>query len=126
MSYEKIITGIFAEKSTPKITSVIKDDTGTVIPGSSLDSLVLTLYDKLTGNLLGGRSAQQDIKNINGGVIDESGNFSLQLTALDMAIETDTLRTETHVALVEWKYSGSALGNKLNIIFNVANLAKVT
>ncbi len=125
MSHDVHITGEFVEKSTPKITAVIKDEDDVVLPGSALDSLTLTLYDLLTDGLLGGRSAGQDILGANGGAVDESGNFTLQLTEADMAIVDGTRAIETHVALVEWVYS-TVLGNKINIYFKVANLNKVT
>ncbi len=126
MSHDTIITEHYAEKSTPKITAVIKDEDGIVIPGGSLNTLTLTLYDKATDTLLGSRSAQQDILEVNGGSVDGSGNFALQLTAADMAIVTDAVRVETHIALIEWTYNSGLLGNKKNIIFKVVNLNRVT
>lgn len=125
MADEALIRKHFAEKSTPKITGIIKDEDGVVIPGASLDSLTLTLYNAANGVLLGARPAQQDIKGINGGSVDVNGNFALQLTIADMAIIDDTVSLETHIALIEWTYS-TVLSGKKNIKFRVSNLEKVS
>ncbi len=125
MSHEKIIVEHYSEKSTPKITGVIRDTGGIALPGSLINTLTLTLYDELTDSLLGGRSAQQNILGINGGSVGEDGLLSLQLTASDMTIQTPSRVREVHVALIEWVYN-TVLGNKLNIKFTVANLNKVT
>lgn len=124
MSHRKQIPGEFAEKGTPKIKGAIRDDAGVGIPGGSITTLKLTLYDELSGDLLGGRTAGQDIKGINGGDVDVNGNFTLQLTASDMAINDNIHPAEVHIALIEWTY-GASLGNKKEIEFTVVNLLKV-
>ena len=124
MSHRESVPGEFIEKSTPKIKSVIRDDAGVGIPGGALTTLILTLYEELTGNLLGSRPAGQDILGVNGGSVDVNGNFALQLALADMAILDDIRRSEVHIALIEWTY-GAGLGNKKEIEFVVINLAKV-
>lgn len=124
MSHRESTPGEFPEKGTPKITGVIRDDAKIGIPGGSLTTLILTLYDELSGTLLGSRPAGQDILGTNGGSVDGSGNFALQLTSADMAIVDSIRPEEVHIALVEWTY-GAGLGGKKEIEFLVINLVKV-
>lgn len=113
------------EKGTCKLTGVIVDETGTPLPLANVVSLKCTLYDRESGNPLGGRT-NQDIKNAAGGTLDAAGNFSLTLADADNAILDPTRAFELHEALIEWTYGGGSKPGRQVFRIAVRNLRKVT
>ena len=59
------------EKITARYTADIQDHEENAIAGSSLTTLTLTLYDKVTGTVINSRD-NQDVLNTNGVSVDES------------------------------------------------------
>ena len=112
-------TGAYPEKTTRIFTTTIKDEAGVAIPGSSLTSLVWTLYSEHTLAVVNGRSAVDIKANVDG-----SGLLTLILLPADMAILQPSLSEERHRALFEWVYSSGKEGRHEARI-TVSNLAKV-
>lgn len=67
------------------------------------NTLLMTLYDDVSKQLLGGRPAMQNILNANGGTVTD-GAGSLELTPADNELVTDC-DTEDHVAFLHWTYT---------------------
>lgn len=107
--------GPFHERDTVLITGLVKDnDTPpNPIPGASLVSATLTLYSEQVGNtaptypIINARD-HFDIKpNINA-----FGELALTLTQADMAlVDTPTVATEYHRALIEWVWNVDKRGS---------------
>jgi hypothetical protein len=112
-----------SEQCTAKIKGVLRDEDGAAIDGATITSLGLTLYDKVTGNIINSRD-HLNILNVNGGSVDSVGNFAWIMTPSDNMIVNDSLNNEEHHALIEFTYSGGRQGKKL-VVFVVENLVKV-
>lgn len=114
------------EKGNATFTATLKDDTGTVIPGSALTTLVCTLYDRSSGVTLNNRNAQS-ILGLNGGSVSSPGGvLTLQLLSADNVLQSQDITEETHIALIEGTYNAGAKALKHELVFVVVNLTKVT
>lgn len=115
------------ERVTAEITTTVTNQAGTGIPGSSLTTLTLTLYDKKTGEVINSVSGT-DILNTGRGSIDESGVLTLTLEPEDMPVVDSDLKAgniEHHVALIVWTWdSGDKRGHD-ELIIPVRNSLKV-
>lgn len=112
------------EGTTPRIVCEVQDQNGAPVQPVSL---VLTLYDRDTEMLLGGRPAQQDIFNANG-VTVAAGVVTWQMTVADNVIINDHKAVESHVALLEWTWADSfptPRADKHEIVLMVHNLDMV-
>jgi hypothetical protein len=115
------------EKTTPKITAIIKDEAGVGIPATSINSLLLTLYnldDAPTHTILNSRNAQ-NVLNTSNVVLDESGNLTWSTVPDDTAI-VGTESNEKHRAVFEWTYNGGVKNGKYIIDMTIKNLEKTT
>lgn len=127
MAIQTVLTNKIPEQTTPKITAVIKDENGTAIPASSLDTLTLDLYnqsDAPTFTVINLRSAQ-NVLNANGVTVDASGNLTWQMVTADNVIIDSTLKTEKHRAVFNWTYSAGAKTGRHIIDLTVVNLEKI-
>lgn len=116
---------IIAEKTTKKLSFVVRDEADVAIPAANLSTLTATLYVKRSGAIINSRNAQS-ILNANGGTVDSSGNGTLTLTPADNAIVSATGAEEDHELLIEWTYAAGVKAGKHLIHLRVANLTKVT
>ena len=101
-------------------TSQLLDETGTPIPGATLTAAVLTFYDRLTGAIVNGRSAQ-NVLNANNVVIDGSGNLTWTMPPADhpvLATGRPTPSAERHIAFFTFTWPTGALEH--NVAFDVA------
>lgn len=109
-------------------TARLKDETGTALGSSLLNSLTLTLYDKVSGDILNSRSAQ-NVLNANQVTVDTAGLLTWYWLPTDMVLIDDTKLTETHIAIfeVKWTDSGSRL-RQLNheVVFTVNAIDNLT
>ncbi len=124
MAIRTVIPTRIAERTTPRISAVLKDETGAVIPGSALTALTLTLY--LAGDLtqiLNGRN-KQNVLNANGVTVDAAGNLIWTSSAADHAF-LSTAEEEAHVALFEWTWAAGAKAGKHELLLYVTNLVGV-
>lgn len=98
------------EETTAKFTAVVKDQDGTAIPYTSLDTLQLTVYDQDTETVL---RTTTDALNSNGVTVDASGNLTWILEPYETKISNLTIdieATEDKVALFEYSYSALKTG----------------
>lgn len=123
MAYKTTISQSLPERKTARFTAVMKDETNTVVPGSSLNTLTLTLYNKKDLTVINSRN-KHDILNTNGGTVSSLGNLTLILDPADMIIVHIVNKQEVHVALIEWTYGAGRAGGH-EIEFTVDNLSLV-
>lgn len=119
-----IITDLVPEKSTSRVTGVIKDEADTAVPSADITTLTLTLF-KVSNSLILNSRDDVDIKNVNGGTVDSSGNLVMTFTPADNAI-TNGRSKEVHRAMFKWTYNAGAKTGFHEVEFTVGNLLKVT
>jgi len=112
------------EGETSLYTATIKDENGAVIPGSSLDSLTLTLYTLEAQTIINSRDSQ-NILGANGGAVDGSGVLTMELNELDNAIINNTLDIEWREMLFKWTYATATRTGRHVKSYAVRNLSKV-
>lgn len=115
-----------AEGQTTRIRGVLLDENEQ--PLGALQTMVLTLYDKITGAIINSRD-HQNILNVNGGTLlstpDANGdNWFLVLGTLDMPVLHPDLSVEIHVALVQFTFGASKSGLH-EIEIPILNVVKV-
>ncbi len=93
------------EDTTPDYTATLLDKDGVVVPGSVLDSLLLTYFHEYTGAIINGRE-NQNVLQLNGVTVDELGKLTWTLSQADSAILDDALHQEPHVAQFMFTYPG--------------------
>ncbi len=121
-----VITNESPEQATAVLTGTIKDLDGTPIPGSALDTMVLTLFNKGgEEEIINGRD-NQTILAMNGGDVDEDGLLTLRLDPDDMALCSQDVLEETHVASLVWTYNGDGTTGRAEVLFRVVNLRRVS
>jgi hypothetical protein len=118
---QRIKTDI-GEKTTPLLTFLVKDETGTPVAGTSMDSCTIRIYDEKTETDLSTPTTGRDII----ANIDANGVGSVVLTEAETAIVNTQKRSEWHAALVHWEYNAGAGDGKALILFEVKNFATVT
>ena len=113
--------GRFRERDTPVLRAMVKDNSATpvAIPGSSLDTMTLTMYDEATSAIVNARD-HVDVK----ANVDGNGLLTFQLTTADMAILAATKSLEQRRILLEWTWDTTKRGS-WEIQFIVVNLLKV-
>jgi len=127
MSIQTVLTAKIPERTTPKITAVIKDENGVAIPDTSLDTLTLDLYnmsDDPVFAVINSRTAQ-NVLNANDVTVDTSGILVWQMVTADNAIIDATLKTEKHRAVFNWTYSSGIKTGRHIIDLTVVNLEKI-
>lgn len=105
MSHATVETFELAEDTTPDYTVYLVDKDDDPIPGSVLDSLVLTFYQEYTRAIINARD-RQNVLQLNGVTVDEAGKLTWNMTRGDTAIINDALRHEPHMALFEYTFPG--------------------
>lgn len=112
------------ELSTAMITFTAKDEAGAAIPGSDLDSLTVTLFEKESGEVINSRE-RADILGANGGSVDEDGVGVWIMEPEDNAIVLANRSSEEHIALFEWGWNAGGRQGKATVRIVVQNLAMV-
>ncbi len=112
------IVGPYRERDSVFLTCTIRDNLDVAIPGSSLVSIVYTLYSERTLLVINSRDHVSCIGNVDG-----NGVLSLELTPADMAI-VDNKLAENHRMLIEWIWNSTRRGSH-EIQIQVSNVAKV-
>ena len=132
MSHEIDSTFDIDEDTTPDYTATLRKKTnldgtpGDPIPGSVLDSLVLTFYQEYTRAIINSRD-RQNVLQLNGVTVNEAGLLTWTMTRADTAILNDALRSEPHIALFEYTFPGVTGTEyaKHVVRFNVDNQVRV-
>ena len=109
----------YNENDTGVFTATVVDEADNPVPGSTLDTMKLTLYLNGVGTIINGRDSQNTL-NANNVTIDESGNLTWLIQKADNVIlDANNLDNgiETHKALFVWTWSsGTKQGSDLNSI----------
>lgn len=108
-------------------SALLKDQDGNPITQAMIDSLVGTLYDEKSGEILNERDHVDVFADLDGAV-DAEGELTLKLNGDDNAIVDDTRDLEQHILLLEWTWTDPdavTRDGKAEIAFIVRNLAKV-
>lgn len=122
------------ESSTARLTAIVEDETETAIPGASLDTLTLHLYDQktelaspgTTAAVLNGRN-RQNVLNANGCTVDSSGGLEMIFTPADnVIVNTGAWESERHVALFEYTYAAGLKAGKEEVLIDVVNYSRTT
>lgn len=127
------------EQASGVYRATITDESGAMLPGSTLATLALTLYAIGAGGAstyINSRNAQ-DVLNTNGVAVYDTlqtdtlvdgtqltYNLKWSISALDTTISNTNLKVERHIALFEWTW-GLAKSGKHEIILAVSNLREV-
>lgn len=93
------------EGTTPDYTALLVDKNDVPVPGSVLDSVILTYYQEYTGEIINGRE-KQNISQANNWTFDDDGNIVWHMQPGDSVILDDRLSHEPHIALLEFTYAG--------------------
>ena len=118
------MSGRVDEKNTALYRGQLVDELDQNIALIDINTLVVTLYDAITGTIINGRD-DQNIKNQNGCVISSTGGITWTLTPLDNIIIDPTLDTELHIALFEGTH-GAGKEIHHQFAYRVKNLNKVS
>jgi hypothetical protein len=122
---ETLIFGPVNERTSTQYTATLRDETGAVVPDTSLSSLLLTLYvPDANLTIVNGRDSQ-NVLNANGVTVDASGVLTWTLTPDDTAILDDALEVEQHIALLTYTW-GINKAARHRFVVLVRNLAKVS
>jgi hypothetical protein len=116
------------EGTTPDYTATLLDKDGVAVPGSVLDSLLLTYFQEYTGAIINGRDSQS-VLQINGITVDEDGKLIWTLSLADAAILDNSLHEEPHIAQFMFTYpgvGGSTEVSRHKVRFLVQNQDKVS
>ena len=112
------------ERQTTRITGTLYDDEGDPIPGSTLTTLTLTVYDNDFAQTVIVNA--RNILNANDGTVDEDGQVAVLLSPADMLIRTASLPYERHTCLFEWTWGSDPVKTGAEeLVLVVRNLAKV-
>jgi hypothetical protein len=118
------IPGLLSEESTPILRLTMRDEAKQPILASAMTSIKVTGFVRKTEVAIGLWTKRETL-NLNGGTYHAtSGLWELPLGAADMAVQDQSLRTETHAWLVEW-YWGAGKQNRKLFIMHIANMPKV-
>ena len=122
---------LYTKENTGAVyTATLEDSSGTAIPLANITTMVLTLYDVASGDIINSRD-DQDVKNTNNVTINAtSGLLTWAMQADDNPIVDDAGTSEVgdrenHKALFE--YTGTFTGSpgKHVALISVLNLGKV-
>jgi len=119
---EQPVYGPIPEESTAIVRAVVTDANGS--PLTALDSLTVSLFDRLTGVVINGRN-KQSLLNANGGVFDTvTSELTWTMAPKDNIIVEQRNEMEEHLAQIEFTYASGALG-RYEIVLRVRNLARL-
>ena len=125
MGYRTVLTDIIPERSSAKVTFTLKDENGSVVPGSSLTTFTLTLYPTTDSTTTINSRNDQNVLNVNGVTVDSQGVVIWLVDPADNAIIDTDLTVENHIALFEWTW-GSGKAGRHEILMTIQNLTLVT
>lgn len=121
------------EQESGRYTALITGDDGVVLPGSSLVTLLLTVYvikRDGTDQIVNGRN-RQNVLNVNNVQVLETALTDAQGRAYNLiwSIQpgdttlVEDIRQERHICLWEWTFAGGA-GND-EVYLNVRNVRRI-
>lgn len=93
--------------STPIYTAALVDTNDNPIPGSNLNTMLLTIADTLTGTIINGVQ-NINILNTNRGIIDQFGNVTVLLEPADTMLGYPSYRIVERSLIFVWTYNGGS------------------
>ena len=109
------------EGSSAVYTATVSDPDGAAVPLAAYTSILLTLYDEYTGNIINSRH-DQDVLNANDVAIDAAGELTWQIQPEDTIILSTTRRGEWHIALFVFTWSAGRYTHRTRMrIINYAH-----
>lgn len=94
----------FRERNSARVTGTVKDNTGTAIPGSALDTFTWDLYNEPTPDQVINSRSDVDAK----ASVGDDGTFAIKLLPADMQIVDSARRTEMHRLLIKFTWIDAA------------------
>lgn len=122
------LNAVVAARSTAEYSARLFDahDPPVPIGGTELTSLVLSLSDRMTGEVVNGLDAV-DIFNTGRGSIDDGGNLLVTFEPADMAILIVPPQPEGkqyRSMVIEWVYAGGSKVGRHQVDFAVVELER--
>lgn len=118
-----VYLGSMNETTTGRYTATMYDETGTVIDGTAMSSLTLTLYDKRTYSIINSRNAQ-DVKGTNGVAVTNVGGLTWTISKSD-TVMVGTGQTERHVAVFVGTWAAGAKQFVHEVEMDIINVKRV-
>jgi hypothetical protein len=118
------VLGTVNEGTSARYTGTLRDESGAVVPASSLDSLTLTLFDVATETIINARD-DQDVLNAHGVTISEAGEIVWTIEPDDNVIVTVRRTLEKHEARFSATW-GSTKRSEHVLQYYVRNLKRLT
>lgn len=115
------------QNNTYKVTFNLVDEDGTAVPGTSLDTMTLTLYyynpsettkDKYHLDIINSRNDQL-VLNANDVTVDANGLVTWYMQPEDNTKMNSSTEEEIHVALFVWTWDTAEKKNSLELYFKV-------
>lgn len=115
------------EETTAIYGTTVQDENEDAIAAASITTLVLTLYDKTTEQIINSIEGL-NVLNLNNVTVDVNGALEWTMAPADNEIIGAPAigGTEEHIALFEYTYSGGTKAGKHEVRILVKNLLKVT
>lgn len=126
---DTFVVGRQWERSSGRLTCVLKDETGTPVPKASLISLTLTLYDQNTRAIVNGKRNANvlDQGGVTVGATD--GLITWAVSPFDTMLLTSGGANGTHVAIFTAKWGTSGVTQREHswmVMFPIENLPFTT
>jgi len=98
--------GPFAAGASLVYTATLRDASGSLIPGSALDSLTLTLSTTATGAVVNGVYRTDILNNGGRGTVDEDGLLTITLLPADTLLPGAPVGTRAQRSMViDWTFN---------------------
>lgn len=116
---------VFTEGASGDIVAQFHDMLGADVNEAAILTLVLTLYDKASLQVINSRN-EQNVKDVNGGTVATNGELTMRLNPIDNVI-VGSNTTEEHIARFKWTWNdGTETRTGIEeILFSVTNLPTV-
>lgn len=116
---------VFTEGASGDIVAQFHDMLGVDVTEAAILSLVLTLYDRASLQVINSRN-EQNVKDANGGTIAVDGELTMRFNPVDNVI-VGSNTTEEHIARFKWTWNdGVEVRTGIEeILFSVTNLPTV-
>ena len=118
-----VYLGTINESTTGRYTATMYDETGTVIDGTAMSALTLTLYDKRSGTVVNSR-INQDVFGVNGVAVTNVGGLTWTIAKEDTAM-VGTGQIERHVGVFIGTWAAGVKRFVHEIEMDVINIKRV-
>jgi hypothetical protein len=108
------------ESGSARLTAVLRDEAGDPVPGASLASATLTLFNRITSDIINGWDESDILASV-----DSDGVLTVDLGPDDNPISTAGRALEWHVARIRYAWDGGDKQGFHEMHFPVVNLALI-